>query len=75
MTRKVQLSIAPATETTCGDGSGKFCPFVRSGRFGQQWFCAVHYSKDDSSGMTELGTTERGWLKRLDACLASEAAQ
>lgn len=26
MTRSIRLPIAPATEKTCGDGTGAFCP-------------------------------------------------
>ena len=62
--RRISLSIAPATATTCGDGSGRFCPLMYTQRFGGIFLCKLdgHELKEDA----------RGWLKRSERCLAAE---
>ena len=62
--RTVRLSIAPATETTCGDGTGKFCPFVGVKMFGMAWVCTLGHEKELHDA--------NGWLMRTVECLAAE---
>lgn len=64
MTRTIRIPIAPATATTCGDGRGKFCPVVRTQKFGQLWSCAL---------FGELGETADGRLARHEECMRKEA--
>ena len=64
--RRISLSISPATETTCGDGSGKFCPLVHVGLFGAIWSCAA---------FGPLLENEAGWLARRDECRDAEEGQ
>lgn len=60
--RVIHLAIAPATATTCGDGSGAFCPLTRASNFGSRFSCALWGALED----------EGGWLQRRAECLASE---
>jgi hypothetical protein len=62
--RRISLSIAPATATTCADGSGKFCPLMYMQRFGTVFVCGLDG--------TEIGEDAHGWLKRSERCLAAE---
>jgi hypothetical protein len=63
--RTIRLTIAPATAETCGDGSGSFCQFVRTGRFGTEWTCKLFREK--------LALREAmGWLQRWPECIEAE---
>lgn len=78
VTYSVTFDISPATATTCGDGSGAFCPHCSTvtGRHGLAlrgaWplRCAVF----DKKLVTDTGD-ERGWLLRLPECIAAEAEE
>lgn len=61
-TRTIHLPIAPATATTCGDGSGAFCPWARTSHFGTRFSCLLWGPLRD----------EDGWLQRRAECLAAE---
>lgn len=54
-------SITPATATTCGDGSGKFCRFCK-------------WSLDGTATCYLFGELEErdGWLQRRPECIACE---
>jgi hypothetical protein len=60
--RRIHLQIAPATETTCGDGSGAFCPFTRTSNLGTRFECLIWGDLEDKGG----------WLQRRPECLAAE---
>lgn len=49
-------------ERTCASAPGSFCQFLKTRRFGTEWFCKVFD--------VELGENEAGWLLRCDECLA-----
>ena len=77
MTRSRRHTIAPATATTCGDGSGKFCPMLRSSGFGSRYSCLVfHDGAEHLRGeAAELKTSNgkpSGWLLRWPECIAAE---
>lgn len=63
-TRSIKLSIAPATDTTCGDGTGRFCPYVVARRLGTEWVCTLGFDQELKD--------ENGWLMRTAECLAAE---
>ena len=77
MTRSIRLPIALATTTTCGDGSGKFCPTLRVSAFGSRFSClgfrdgAAHPSGEASELQTSSGKPS-GWLLRWPECIAAE---
>jgi hypothetical protein len=62
--RQIRLPIAPATDATCGDGRGNFCPFVRTAAFGTRWECLIWGSLEDT-----------GWLMRHPKCLDAEKSK
>lgn len=64
--RTVRLLIAPATATTCGDGTGNFCRFVRTSHFGTVFTCAL--AEPGQDGLRDEG----GWLTRTKECLSAE---
>lgn len=75
MTRSIRLSIAPATATTCGDGSGKFCPMLRTSRMGTIWHCHIYRQNPTGKWPDELWTddgTETGRLLRWPECISAE---
>lgn len=59
---KIILNIAPATETTCGSGNGKFCPHFYTRRFGSEIFCGIF-----NKGLEE----KNGWTQRLPECISA----
>ena len=60
--RMVRLSIAPATETACGDGTGRFCPWLRALHLGAERFCLIWGGVRDPNG----------WPQRNAECLSAE---
>lgn len=64
-TRMVRLSIAPATERTCGDGSGAFCSWLHATHLGAEQFCLIFGTLRD----------ENGWLQRAAGCVSAEAEE
>ena len=68
MTRSIHLTIAPATATTCGDGSGQFCPMLRYARFGAEERCAIFHIGEDLEAPA-------GWLLRWPECIAAEVKE
>ncbi|MBK6515787.1 MAG: hypothetical protein IPG04_17230 [Polyangiaceae bacterium] len=69
MSRRLSIAIAPATDTTCGDGSGAFCPMMTSQRFGALFGCRL-FNKElrDEHGVW----SGEGWLQRLPECIEAE---
>jgi hypothetical protein len=69
MTRSIRLSIAPAKPLTCGDGSGNFCPMLRTTHFGQRWHCRIFRNDPNERQPHELKTSTgngiTGWLAPL----------
>lgn len=63
MSRRLSIAIAPATDTTCGDGSGAFCPMMTSQRFGTVIGCLLFNKELRDEG---------GWLQRLPECIEAE---
>jgi len=64
-TRTIHLNIAPATATTCGDGSGAFCPLVCTSNLGTHFKCRVWGDLQDIDG----------WLQRTPECLAAKVVR
>lgn len=62
MRKTIRLTIAPATSTTCGDGTGAFCSWARTSHFGTRFACLLWGALSD----------EEGWLQRREECLAAE---
>jgi hypothetical protein len=62
MPRTIHLPIAPATDATCGDGRGAFCPFARASHFGTQYSCVIWGPIQDDDG----------WLRRRPECREAE---
>lgn len=60
--RAIHLTIAPATATTCGDGTGAFCPWLHATHLGAEYFCLLWGTLQD----------ENGWLQRRAECLLAE---
>ena len=67
MKRKLTMFI-DAGEKTCASEPGKFCPHMRTSRFGTRWNCDLFGGKE----LTTEEPTGTGWLKRLHECVASE---
>lgn len=65
MARSLRVVIDPATATTCGDGSGGFCPMVTPGSYGTHWACALTGQRLKDDG---------GWLQRSPECKAMEVS-
>lgn len=66
MKRTLTIAI-DAGEKTCASEPGKFCPWVRTSRFGTRWHCGLFgstYLRDENG--------DEGWLQRLGICLAAE---
>jgi hypothetical protein len=67
-------------EMTCASEPGKFCPYVMTQRWGQDWYCQLFsdtLKKFTSADCrrASLSTTkpgEQGWLKRHPKCLELE---
>lgn len=75
MSRTIRLPIVPATATTCGDGSGKFCPMLRTSHMGSRWHCHIFRQNPKDKWPDELETddgSESGWLLRWPECIAAE---
>lgn len=60
--RQITLTIAPATETTCEDGTGHVCPLLYIGPFGGRWECSIW------KGLK----MKDGWVQRHSKCLEAE---
>lgn len=67
MKRRLAIVI-DAGEKTCASKPGKFCPNLRTMKFGLRWVCALFGNKEvrDENG------DQKGWLQRLPECLAAE---
>ena len=77
MTRSIRLTIAPATATTCGDGSGKFCPMLRVSAFGSRFSCLVfrdgaEHPRGEASELKTSNGEPNGSLLRWPECIAAE---
>jgi len=55
-------------EKTCAAEPGKFCPFMRTRRFGTIAFCLLWHD-EDSMGHPVHMEEKDGWLQRRPECL------
>ena len=69
MTRSIRLSIAPATATTCGDGSGKACPLIVRDDYQSMLRCGAFHGY---ANLEYVGTTRDGGLLRWPECIEAE---
>lgn len=58
-------------ETTCASAPGKFCPQVRTSRFGTAYLCHL-FSEQGHKGRWEELAEKDGWLQRHPDCLKLE---
>lgn len=74
MSRKLTIvADVECGEKTCASEPGKFCRFVLTSHFGQQWHCGLFTEIDRRDSVQfRLLKEEGGWLMRHAACLAAE---
>lgn len=67
MTRLIHLSIAPATDTTCGDGSGKACLLIVRDDYRWVLRCAAFRQSEPLGPLMTRDSDLQRWPECIEA--------
>ena len=62
-------------KTTCASEPGKFCPWLRTARFGTLAFCQIFEEREANSKYPTPLEIKDGWIQRHQKCLEFEGRE